>query len=119
MRKTFLALTLVAGLAIPAIAHGTSYVPPGTVAKQACKQERNDDRDVFKAKYANENGKHAFRRCVRQHRRQARKKCRAERKADKKAFKEKSGNPPRTATTPSCVVSSSTSTIRSSRSRSR
>jgi hypothetical protein len=93
MRKTFLALSLVAALAIPALAHGTSYVPKGTVAKQACKDERNADGDAFKAKYANDKGKHAFRRCVRQHRRQARKTCRAERKADKQAFKQKYGDP--------------------------
>jgi uncharacterized membrane protein len=93
MRKTFLALSLAATLAIPALAHGTSYVPKGTVAKQTCKEERSADRDAFKEKYANENGRHAFRRCVRQHRRQARKTCRAERRADKEAFKEKYGDP--------------------------
>jgi uncharacterized membrane protein len=93
MRKMFLALSLVAALAIPALAHGTSYVPQGTVAKQACKDERSNDADAFKVKYANNEGKHAFRRCVRQHRRHARKKCRAERKADKQAFKQKYGDP--------------------------
>jgi hypothetical protein len=41
---------------------------------------------------ANKNGRHAFRRCVRQHVRQSRQTCRTERKADPAAFKAKYGN---------------------------
>ena len=36
-------------------------------ARAACKAERQQDKAAFKAKYGNKNGKHAFRRCVRQH----------------------------------------------------
>ena len=89
MRKTFLSLALAAALAVPALAQGTSYAPKHWVAKEACKQERAADKDAFKTKYANENGRHAFRRCVRQHVRQAKKTCRAERKADEGAFRDK------------------------------
>ena len=89
MRKTILTLSLAAALAVPALANGTSYAPKHYMAKQACKDEREADRDAFKEKYANENGRHAFRRCVRQHVRQARRTCRAERKQDKEAFRDK------------------------------
>src|SRR3954453_11788745 len=61
-------------------------------AVAACKSERQADKAAFKTKYANKNGKHAFRRCVAAHVRQARKTCRAERKADPAAFKTKYGN---------------------------
>ena len=89
MRKMLLILTLAVALVVPGLAGGTSYAPKHYMAKQACKDERAADRDAFKAKYANENGRHAFRRCVRQHVRQAKRTCRAEREADRDAFREK------------------------------
>ena len=89
MRKTLLTLSIAAALAVPGLANGTSLAPKHYEAKQACKEEREADRDAFKEKYANENGRHAFRRCVRRHVRQAKRTCRAERKADKEAFREK------------------------------
>jgi len=61
-------------------------------ARQACTAERSANPVAFKAKYANENGKRAFRRCVRQHVRNAAKTCRAERMADRAAFKAKYAN---------------------------
>ena len=91
MRKTLLTLGIAAALAVPGLANGTSLAPKHYEAKQACKEERDADRDAFKERYANENGKHAFRRCVRQHVRQARRKCRAERDDGKAAFREKYG----------------------------
>jgi hypothetical protein len=36
-------------------------------ARKACRAERQADVAAFKAKYANKRGRHAFRRCVRQH----------------------------------------------------
>ena len=92
MRKTLLTLTLAAALAVPGLAGGTSYAPKHYVAKDTCRSERETNKDAFREKYANENGKHAFRRCVRQHVRQARRTCRAEREiAGKEAFREKYG----------------------------
>ena len=89
MRKTVLIPVIAVALAVPGLANGTSYAPKHYMAKSACKDEREADRDAFKEKYANENGRHAFRRCVRQHVRQARRTCRAERKQDKEAFRDK------------------------------
>ena len=93
MRKTFLILSLAAALAVPALADGHARHPGTAPARHACKDERNADQAAFQEKYANKNGKRAFRRCVRQHVRQAAKSCRAERKeggAD--AFRAKYGN---------------------------
>jgi hypothetical protein len=96
MRKTLLTLSLAAALVVPAVASGTSYVPqkdyPTARARHACKIEQADHPEQFQTSYANKNGKHAFRRCVRQKVRAAVKGCRAERKADKDAFREKYGN---------------------------
>jgi hypothetical protein len=96
MRKTLLTLALAAALAVPAIASGTSYAPkhhyPTGPARQACKTERDDHPELFQTTYANKDGKHAFRRCVRQKVRAAVKGCREERKADRDAFREKYGN---------------------------
>lgn len=94
MRKTLL-LALIAVLALSGVAgahgNGKARAVAGP-AKQACKAERAADPAAFKLKYANANGKRAFRRCVRQHVRAAVKGCRAERKADKEAFKTKYAN---------------------------
>ena len=96
MRKTLLTLALAAMLAVPAVATGTSYAPhrdyPTGPARQGCKTERDDHPEQFQATYANKNGKHAFRRCVRQKVRAAVKGCRAERKEDRDAFREKYAN---------------------------
>ena len=94
MRTTFLILSLVAALAVPALASGASNTRhyPTHRAREACKTEKADHPEQFQTTYANKNGKHAFRRCVRQKVRAAVKGCRAERKADKDAFREKYGN---------------------------
>jgi hypothetical protein len=96
MRKLVLTLTIAAALAVPALAGGTSYAPkpdyPTGPARQGCKTERDDHPELFQSTYANKNGKHAFRRCVRQKVHAAVKGCRAERKDDKDAFREKYGN---------------------------
>ena len=97
MKKFTVLVALLALLAVPAFAsghakrhhHHRAGVGP---AVAACKAERKADPTAFKAKYANKNGKRAFRRCVAAHVRQASKTCRAERKADKAAFKTKYGN---------------------------
>ena len=46
----------------------------------------------FRQKYANKNGRHAFRRCVRQHVKQARQTCRTERSTGVIAFRQKYAN---------------------------
>ena len=94
MRKLILATALTALLAVPTLAdgHGKRHHPAVKAAAAACKSERDADPAAFKAKYANEKGRHAFRRCVRQHLRQAVKTCREERKADPDAFKTKYAN---------------------------
>jgi ribosomal protein L19E len=93
VRKLIVLGALIALLAVPsfAVGHGKHH-PAVKAAAAACKSERDADPAAFQAKYANENGKHAFRRCVRQHLRQAVKNCRAEREADRDAFKEKYAN---------------------------
>ena len=93
MRKltTLVAVALMAIAPAAADAHRGGQ-PGKHKAAAACKAERQADKAAFKAKYANKNGKHAFRRCVRQHERQAKQTCRAERKADKAAFRTKYGN---------------------------
>ena len=97
MKKFTVLVALIALLAVPAFAsghakrhhHHRAGIGP---AVAACKAERKADPTAFKTKYANKNGKHAFRRCVSAHVRQAGKTCRAERKADKAAFKTKYAN---------------------------
>ena len=93
MRK-IASIVAVAAMAIaPAAADAHKHHATGKKqAAAACKTERQSDKAAFKAKYGNKNGKHAFRRCVRQHVRQANKTCRAERKQDKAAFRAKYGN---------------------------
>ena len=93
MRKAAVPMLAVLALAVPGLAgaHGKAHKAVGP-AVQACKQERSADPAAFRAKYANKNGKHAFRRCVARHVRQAVKTCRAERKSDPAAFKTKYAN---------------------------
>jgi len=90
-------LALIAALSSVAIA-GAAMAPGTPAAKDrrannpavaACKAERTADPAAFKAKYANDKGKRAGRRCVRQHVKSARKACRAERAADRAAFRAK------------------------------
>jgi hypothetical protein len=96
VRKFVLFSVLIALLAVPSVAmgHGKGHHARAGVkqAAAACKTERAADPAAFKAKYANKNGKHAFRRCVARHIHQANKTCRAERKADPAAFKTKYAN---------------------------
>ena len=95
MKKLMALVALLALLAVPAFAsgHAKRHHHAGVhPAVAACKAERQADKAAFKTKYANKNGKHAFRRCVAAHVRQAAKTCRAERKADQAAFKTKYGN---------------------------
>lgn len=94
LRKTAL-LAVMAALAISGVAgaqgteqHRGVAAPP----RQACNAERAANPAAFRTKYANENGKRAFRRCVRQHVRNAARTCRAERRADRAAFKAKYAN---------------------------
>lgn len=96
MKKLAIAASLVA-LAAPAsaAAHGKhNHVPPGVgKAAKACKAERDSmGKEAFREKYANERGKRAFRRCVRQDIKEARQGCKAEREADQAAFREKYAN---------------------------
>ncbi|MDX6632408.1 MAG: hypothetical protein QOG09_734 [Solirubrobacterales bacterium] len=79
-------------LALPALAPAKHHQDGDSKARgaaaRACKAERKDiGRDAFKAKYANDKGKHAFDRCVRQHLDAARATCNGERDADMAAFK--------------------------------
>ena len=70
MRKFIVVTALLALLAVPALAvgNGGGKEHPGAgPAVAACKSERDADPAAFKTKYANKNGRHAFRRCVRQH----------------------------------------------------
>jgi hypothetical protein len=94
LKKFTVLVALLALLAVPAFASGHAKRHHARVgpAVAACKSERQADKAAFKTKYANKNGKHAFRRCVAAHVRQARKTCRAERKADPAAFKTKYAN---------------------------
>ncbi len=94
MKKFTVLIALVALLAVPAFASGHAKRHHHAIhpAVAACKSERQADPAAFKTKYANKNGKHAFRRCVRQHVRQARLTCRTERQNDPAAFKAKYAN---------------------------
>ena len=96
MRKFILFAASLALLAVPALAvgHGMAGGAHAVVepAVTACKSERAADPAAFKAKYANEQGHNAMRRCVTRHLRQAGKACRAERKDDPAAFKTKYAN---------------------------
>jgi len=94
MRKT-VSLAVVAALALsgaPGAEAKSKRRGVAGPAKQACKAEWAADPAAFKAKYANTNGKRAYRRCVRKHVRSAAKNCRVERKADRAAFKVKYAN---------------------------
>jgi hypothetical protein len=93
MRK-FSIIAVLAALALPAAAdaHRGGLHSGAGKARAACNAERQADAAAFKTKYANERGRHAFRRCVRQHVVQARKTCRAERQADLAAFRTKYAN---------------------------
>jgi hypothetical protein len=94
VKKLVVIAALLALLAVPAFASGHAKHPGASShrAVAACKAERKADPTAFKTKYANKNGKHAFRRCVAAHVRQAAKTCRAERNADPAAFRTKYGN---------------------------
>ena len=94
MRKltTLVAVALMALAPAAADAHRGHGQPGKHQAAAACKAERDADKAAFKEKYANRNGRRAFRRCVRQHLRQASQTCRAESKADRDAFRTKYGN---------------------------
>lgn len=93
MRKTVsLAILLVVAFTGVATAEAPTHHGVAGPAKQGCKAERTSDGEAFKTKYANDSGKRAFRRCVKQHLRSAVKACRAERKTDKAAFKTKYAN---------------------------
>lgn len=95
MRKTA-SLAVLISLAFSGVAVAADGAPQhrdvARSAVQACKTERSSDRAAFKTRYANHNGKRAFRRCVAQHVRGAIKTCRAERKSDKAAFRTKYAN---------------------------
>jgi hypothetical protein len=95
MKKLAIAASLVA-LAAPsaATAHGGKNHHPAGAGKAhaACKAERDSiGKDAFKEKYANERGKRAMKRCVKQRVRAARQGCKTERAADKAAFRAKYG----------------------------
>ena len=85
--KKVMAMMVVAVLAVPVGAQARPHSPGTGVAAKACKAEREANPSDFAAKYANEKGKRALRRCVRTQVRAARKACRAERKSDRAAFK--------------------------------
>jgi hypothetical protein len=98
LKKTIASLVAIGVLAVPAAA-GASHPrvhhhrAAGVVAAaKACKAERSADLAAFRQKYANKNGRHAFRRCVRQHVKQARQTCKAERSTDVAAFRQKYAN---------------------------
>jgi hypothetical protein len=87
--KLILSLAAVLALALPAAAPAHKAQGP---AVKACKAERTENPTAFQAKYANQKGKRAMRRCVRQHVRAARTTCKAERTRDAAAFKAKYAN---------------------------
>ena len=90
--RRFVILAAAACLAVPAAATATPDLRDGprSIARTACKAERDElGRDAFRTKYANERGRRAMRRCVRQRMRAARAACRAERAADPAAFRAK------------------------------
>ena len=93
--RRFAILAAAACLAAPAAATATHphRDGPRSVARAACKAERDEvGRDAFRAKYADERGRRAMRRCVRQRMRAARAACRTERATDPAAFREKYAN---------------------------
>jgi hypothetical protein len=91
MRKLIVAAS-VAAVMVPFAATAQAKGPGKMSARQACVAERTADSAAFQAKYANAEGKKAFKRCVSRHVKQARKTCRAERKAGKAAFRAKYAN---------------------------
>lgn len=99
MKKIAIAVALVALVApSSAAAHGKKhhrYAGIG-VAAVACKAERSSiGKDAFQQKYANQRGRRAFVRCVKQRVVTARRSCKAERAADRDAFRAKYGKGPR------------------------
>jgi hypothetical protein len=97
LKKTIASVAAVAALAVPAVANGHDgaahhrlHLANGAV--QACKAERANDLAAFRQKYGNAQGRHAFRRCVRQHLKQAVTTCKAERANDLAAFRQKYAN---------------------------
>ena len=73
MRKFTVLVALLALLAVPAFASGHAkkghhhHAAGVKQAAAACKAERTADPAAFKTKYGNKKGKHAYKRCVRQH----------------------------------------------------
>ncbi len=92
MKKLTPLLLIAALVALPGIADGHKRPAGKGAAAKACKAERAADPAAFQTKYANQNGKRALRRCVRQRVRSARQSCRAERQADRAAFRTKYAN---------------------------
>ena len=91
--KKVLTLIVVALVAVPGSASaGQRHAAAAGEAAQACQAERSADAAAFQAKYANRRGRHAFRRCVRQHVRAAKRTCRSERRGDRAAFRAKYGD---------------------------
>jgi hypothetical protein len=93
--RRFAILAAAACLAAPAAATATHghHDGPRAAARTACKAERESlGRDAFHAKYANDRGRRAMRRCVRQRLRAARAACRDERATDRAAFRAKYAN---------------------------
>jgi len=89
-RIALLALIAVLSTAALAGAKGPGKgARAGNPAVAACKAERTVDSAAFQGKYANDKGKRAVKRCVRQHIKSARKTCKAERAADRQAFRAK------------------------------
>jgi len=91
-----LALCLVALLSSVALAGAKVPGKEGHAknpAVVACQAERTAGAAAFEAKYANDKGKRAGRRCVRQHVKAARTTCKAERAADRAAFRTKYAGP--------------------------
>ena len=72
MKKTIASCVALAALVAPTAASSHSNATHHRLhrahgAVQACKAERKSDLTAFRQKYANKKGRHAFRRCVRQH----------------------------------------------------
>jgi hypothetical protein len=92
-RLALIATTLCLVAPTAATAHRRHHDGPRAAARTACQSERSVmGSEAFRAKYANERGRRAMRRCVRQRLRAARTLCRDERDADRAAFHEKYAN---------------------------
>jgi hypothetical protein len=95
MRRLSLLLVTAFCLLAPvgATAADRTHERPRALARTACQAERASiGADAFRAKYANQRGRRAMRRCVRTHLRAARATCRSERAADRAAFRAKYAN---------------------------